>query len=136
MGTPGIGTSVSGDLVLDAGALTALERGDRHVASLLRWAGDLGFRVFVPASALAQVWRGGSRSAPLARLIDGWEIDALDERRAKEVGVRLGQRRRSDAADAHVVCCALGRGAVVATSDEGDIRDLANPGEDLVVLPV
>ena len=93
-------------------------------------------RLIVPASALAQAWRGGSRSASLARLIDAGEIDSLDEARAKEVGVRLGLRGASDVADAHVVCCAVEHRAKVATSDPDDIKALADTGEPLALIPV
>ena len=93
-------------------------------------------RLIVPASALAQAWRGGPRSASLARLIDAGEIDPLDEVRAKEVGIRLGARRASDVADAHVVCCAVEHRAEVATSDPDDIRALADIGKPLALIPV
>jgi hypothetical protein len=93
-------------------------------------------RLIVPASALAQAWRGGPRSASLARLIDASEIDSLDENRAKEVGVRLGARSGSDVADAHVVCCAVEHRAEVATSDPDDIRALAEIGKPLALIPV
>lgn len=136
MGAKRAGAGISGDLVFDAGALIALERGDRRVAALLRGAGDLGLRILVPASALAQVWRGGQHSAWMGRLLDAWHVDSLDERRAKEVGLRLGQRGGADIADAHVVCCGLEHRAAIVTSDEGDIRDLMRPDEALVVVPV
>lgn len=136
MGAQGIGKGIPGDLVLDAGALIAFERGGHEVKAVLRGAQALGSRVIVPASALAQVWRGGSRSASLARLVQAWEIDRLDEDRAKEVGLRLGLRDASDVTDAHVVCCALQYRSIVATSDPDDIRALASPGEALTVIAV
>lgn len=90
----------------------------------------------IPASALAQVWRGGPRSASLARLIAAAESDSLDERRAKEVGERLGSRGASDVADAHVVCCALEHRAAVITSDPDDMEALASADERLTLVPV
>lgn len=136
MGAQGTEKGFSGDLVLDAGALIALEKGSKQLAGLVRNGTGLGLRIVVPASVLAQVWRGGPRSASVARLIDANEVDSLDEARAKEVGARLGSRRRYDIADAHVVCCALEHRAVVASSDEGDIRALSDPKDDLTVIPV
>lgn len=124
------------DLVLDAGALIALERGNRSTAILLDAIREAGFDVRIPTSALAQAWRGGPQSAVLSRLIEGSRLDPLDERRAKEVGSRLGARGRSDVVDCHVVCCALERGATVATSDEDDLRSLAGPGECLALIAV
>jgi hypothetical protein len=136
VGTQGIGKGFPGDLVLDAGALIAFERGDHEVKAILWGALALSSRVTVPASALAQVWRGGPGSASLARLIDAGEVDPLDEERAKEIGVRLGLRDASDVADAHVVCCALEQRATVATSDSDDIQALAKPGESLTLIPI
>jgi predicted nucleic acid-binding protein len=131
-----MGESGPRDLILDAGALIAFERGDRDFDAILRKALVLPSRIVMPATALAQVWRGGPRSAALARLIDASEIDPLDEDRAKEVGVRLGARSGSDVADAHVVCCALENRAIVATSDPIDIETLIGPGERLVLIPL
>lgn len=90
----------------------------------------------IPATALAQAWRDGPRSAPTARLVDGGEVDALGEGGAKKVGVRLGARGGRDVADAQVVCSALRFRAAIVTSDPDDIRALLAPGERLVVLAV
>lgn len=136
MGATRTGKGFPGDLILDAGALIALERGGHEIKAILRGARDLGSRVVVPASALAQVWRGGPRSAVLARLTAAGEIDLLDEDRAKEIGVRLGACSASDIADAHVVCCAYAYRATIATSDSDDIRALASPGQTLTLIAV
>jgi hypothetical protein len=116
--------------------LIAFERADRRTAAILGDALEVGDEVVVPASALAQVWRGGPRSARLAHLIAGIKSDSLDQARAKEVGERLGSRARTDVADAHVVCCALDKGAIVLTSDRDDIEALAEPTEKLVLVSV
>jgi hypothetical protein len=136
MGTEGNGEGAAGGLVLDAGALIAFERADRRVAAIIGDALEVGDEVVVPASALAQAWRGGPRSARLAHLIAGITSDSLDEARAKEVGERLGSRARIDVADAHVVCCALDQSAIVLTSDRGDIEALAESTEKLVLVSV
>jgi len=136
MGSQGTGKGFSGDVVLDAGALIAFERGDEHLKSILRGVLAMKARIVIPVTALAQVWRGGPNSAPLARLIDAGEVEPLDEKGAKEVGVRLGLRGDNDIADAQVVSCALEYRAAVATSDPGDIRGLAAPGESLALIAV
>lgn len=123
-------------LVLDAGALIAIERHDRSMWAILAEARERGADTIVPASALAQVWRGGSRSAPLALLLDASVLDALDEERAKEIGERLGKRAASDVSDAHVACCAVERRAAVATSDPDDIAALADPDRELALIRV
>jgi hypothetical protein len=136
MGSQRMGAGFKGDLVLDAGALIALERGDQRVAVLLKGALELGLGVIVPATVLAQAWRGGPRAASIARLVDAGGIDSLNERRAKEVGLRLSLRGGSDIADAHVVCCAVEYSATIVSSDEDDIRSLSKPGERLTLIAV
>lgn len=116
--------------------MIAFERGNHQVRALLTIAGKTRDRILVPASVLAQVWHGGARPASLARLISAGKVDVLDEARAKEVGERLGRRDKADIADAHVVCCALDRNAVVVTSDRDDIEALAQPDEDLTLVSV
>lgn len=124
------------NLVLDAGALIGFERDSRLVAALIEEAHEFGGQTVIPASALGQVWRGGSRSARLARLVAGSEVDTLDEGRAKEAGERLGARGVSDVADAHVVCCAVDRKGVIATSDARDLESLLEPDEDVRLMPI
>jgi hypothetical protein len=127
---------VRGEIVLDAGGLIALERANEAVAALIEGAARLQIKVVIPTTVLAQVWRGGPRSAHSARVIANGEADPLDEARAKEVGERLGDRAKTDIADAHVVCCALDRDAVVVTSDSHDIEALARPGENVTLVSV
>jgi PIN domain len=136
MGTQGNAPGAGEGLVLDAGALIAFERANQEVAAFIEEAMELDEVVVIPASALAQVWRGGPRSARLARLLEGTAGDPLDEPRAKEVGERLGTRGASDIADAHVVCCALKHQAAVVTSDPADIEALTAGDERLELVSV
>jgi hypothetical protein len=107
-----------------------------QVDALLDEAIEEGDEILIPASVLAQVWRGGQRSARLARLIAGCQSDPLDEARAKEVGERLGSRSKSDIADAHVICCALDCDADLITSDPEDMEALTGPSEHLTLVSV
>jgi predicted nucleic acid-binding protein len=136
MGAQRTGQGVSRDLVLDAGALIAYERGDLEARDTVRRAIATYAEIVVPASVLAQAWRGGPRSAPVARLLEGLDIDPLDKERAKEVGVRLGARDRTDVTDAHVVCCAVERQAAIVTSDPNDMAALTETGEPISLIPV
>lgn len=136
MGKKGNGEGSQGAFVLDAGALIAFERFEERIETFLEEVIEGDDEILIPASALAQVWRGGPRSARIARLIAGSESDPLDEARAKEVGERLGDRDKADIADAHVVCCALDRVAIVVTSDPDDIEALAEPAEKLILVSV
>ena len=106
------------------------------VVVMAEQAREHGGDTVIPASVLAQVWRGGPKAARLARLVAASEIDSLGEDRAKEIGVRLGARGGSDVADAHVACCAVERRAVIATSDRDDIEALIEPGEPVHLIAV
>lgn len=123
------------NFVLDAGALIDLERGGEMMIALAEYAGKRGNHTVVPASVLGQVWRGGPRSAILAKVLEAAEVDALDESRAREVGVRLGSRGGRDVVDAHVVCCAVEREAVIVTTDPSDMEALTEPDEVVRVMP-
>ena len=136
MGSQGTGKSLARALVLDAGALIALEKGDQNTAGLIETGFDLGVPIIVPASVLAQVWRGDARAASVNRTVAAAAVDPLNEERSKEVGVRLGRRGGDDVADAHVVCCAVEHRATVATSDPDDIRALAGSDERLVLIEI
>jgi predicted nucleic acid-binding protein len=114
-------------LVLDAGALQALER--RHVRLLveLRHAHALGLPVRIPAGSLAQSWRGGPRSASIARLLkQPCTVVQVDERSAREVGELIAALRladdKPDVVDAHVALVARATRSLVWTSDPGDLE--------------
>ena len=116
--------------------MIGLERGSEMMTAIAEQADKLGGSVVVPASALAQVWRGGPKSARLARLVAGCDVDAMDRERAKEVGARLGERGGDDIADGHVACCAVERRGAVVTSDRHDIEALIEPGEPVRLVAV
>lgn len=114
---------MSAGLTLDAGALIAVERGDGRVRALLRGAAVGGHPVVVPAGVLAQVWRGGSRQARVAALLDTVDvvIEDLDGPAARAVGVLCGRVGRADVVDGHVALVARQRRHTVVTSDPADI---------------
>jgi predicted nucleic acid-binding protein len=122
-------------LVLDAGALIALERNDRRAVALLARARELGTHVVVPATVLAQVIRDPSRQVAVVRLIrdPSTATDALDRGGAAKVGGLLRSAGTTDVVDGHVALCGLQPGATVVTSDGADIRRL-HPGADLIEL--
>jgi hypothetical protein len=135
-GPGGASEAAEGAFVLDAGALIAFERFEEQVDAFLEELIEEGDEILIPASALAQVWRGGPRSARLARLMAGSKSDVLDEARAKDIGERLGRRDKADIADAHVVCCALDCDADLIASDPEDMEALIAPNENLVLVSV
>lgn len=113
-------------LALDAGALIAIDRGDRRTALLLDAAARHGAPVLIPATALAQVWRDGVRQARLSRFLKVRRpTDAgLDAASARVVGALCGATSTSDIVDAHVVVVARTHRATVLTSDPSDLGRL------------
>jgi hypothetical protein len=110
-------------LVLDSGALIAIDRRDRRVGSMLQIARTEGVRVSTSAGAVAQVWRHGARQANLARALTGIRAVALDVSTGKKLGALLGASGSSDVVDAHVAHL-VSDGDQVLTSDPDDIDRL------------
>jgi hypothetical protein len=112
-------------LVLDVGAFTAVERGDRAVVALVKRERLAGRPPVTCGGVVAQVWRGGhGAQAALARLLAGVEVAPIDDRLGRRVGMLLARSGQSDAIDAAVVCLA-GDGDDILTADPSDLRDLA-----------
>jgi len=117
-----MGTGSSRAVVLDAGALIALNRADPYVVRLL----ELAKAVHIPAGALAQAWRNPRRQARLSRVVaaEDTEIHPLDTEQARAAGVLLSLTSTSDVIDATVVLVARSVAGIAVTSDPGDLRVL------------
>ncbi|MEJ7765851.1 MAG: hypothetical protein WKF86_10170 [Acidimicrobiales bacterium] len=111
-------------LVLDAGALNALERGERPMWTRLKAAKMAGDVPVTHAGVLGQVWRGSPRQAQLARALRGIKVQSLDERLGRSAGVLLGKADLSDVIDAAVVLLSAD-GDDIVTSDPDDLSLLA-----------
>lgn len=122
-------------ITFDAGGLIALDRKDRRVLTLIARAKELGMRITIPATALAQAIRNPARQALVSRLIRqaGTDLIALDGPDATSVGLLLARTGTADIADAHVIVCAQRAAQAVITSDPDDLRRIA-PGLRLVVI--
>ena len=116
-------------VVLDAGALIAVDRADRRVVRLLELAHD----IHVPAGALAQAWRNPARQVRLVRIMssEGIVVHPLDAVSARAVGQLCAATATSDVVDASVALVARIVDGVTVTSDSDDLRRL-DPGIDLV----
>jgi hypothetical protein len=110
-------------LLLDAGALIAIEHRDRRVAALLRVAQRERIPVRTSAAVVGQVWRDGARQVNLARVLAGTESVDLTLDAGKLSGQLLGQARMSDVVDAHLAMLASD-GDELITSDPDDLRSL------------
>jgi hypothetical protein len=110
-------------IVLDAGALIALERNDRVMWATLKLAAARSTEVLVPSAVLAQVWRGRSTQARLANALRYCVIASFDVL-ARSVGELCGRTRTTDICDAQVAIVAATAGDVLYTSDPADLRRL------------
>jgi hypothetical protein len=121
-------------LAYDAGALIAADRDDRRIWAIHARALQRGIRPIVPAGCIVEAWRG-MRQPNLARLLEGCEIEALEEQRSKRAGtLRSGARSSVSAVDATVVETSLRRGTAVVTSDRTDIESLATAAKRRVAI--
>jgi hypothetical protein len=110
-------------IVLDAGALIAIERNDRLVWAALKLAASSSTDVMVPSAALAQVWRGRASQARLSAALRYCVIASFDAV-ARTVGELCGRAGCTDICDAQVAIVASCHGDVLYTSDPNDMRRL------------
>ena len=113
-------------LILDAGALIAVERHHRDTVAVIEAARLDGRVLVVPACVVAQTWRDGSRQAILARLLGAIDVtvEALTDEAARASGVVCGSAGTSDVVDASVVIAARRHNATVLSSDRADLARL------------
>ncbi len=124
-------------LVLDAGALLAVERGSRALATTIKRERLSGRAPVTHGGVVGQVWRGGSgRQVGLAQLLPHIKIAPLDGDLGKRAGLLLKEARGSDVIDAAVVLLA-GDDDLILTSDPNDLVVLAAAsGIHVEIVPV
>ncbi|MBA2308109.1 MAG: hypothetical protein H0W01_02135 [Pseudonocardiales bacterium] len=110
-------------LVLDAGALVAVDRRDRTIGALLRVAQQERVPALTSAAVVAQVWRDGSRQANLARILAGVRTEGLSPEAGRQIGILLRRSRTADVVDGHIAVLAT-PGDRVLTGDTDDITAL------------
>jgi predicted nucleic acid-binding protein len=112
-------------LTLDAGALIAFERGDLRVRLILRRADAANRRITVPATVVAEAWRGGRRRW-LEALLAVATVEPLTDELARRAGELLARTGASNTVDATVAVSAAQRGDIILTSDAGDMQRFAD----------
>jgi predicted nucleic acid-binding protein len=114
-------------LILDAGAVIALSRGDQRARAFVARAVELGVPIEVPVVVVAETVRGGPRDAPVDRVLNAVNaVPAASEALGRAAGRLLGQARSSATVDALVVAQAVvAGGAHILTGDAGDLGALA-----------
>lgn len=110
-------------MVLDAGALIAVDRSDPTVLALLAKAKDRGRRFVTSSPVVGQAWRGGARQPLLARLLAGVDVVAPDQADARSAGVLLATTGMADVVDA-LLARICKDGDLLLTSDVDDLRAL------------
>jgi hypothetical protein len=110
-------------LVFDAGALIALDRGDRTVGALVTAAARNDTETVTSSACIAQVWRNPARQARLAKALSGFLELSLDPLSSRRCGLLLANARTSDIADA-ALALLVQDGDTVLTSDPRDIEHL------------
>ena len=113
-------------VVVDAGALIAIERDERSVIALLRIAHRAERPIRTNANVVAQVWRDTrGRQAVLARALASIDVAAVLAADGRAAGVLLGDNGSSDVVDATIVGL-LRNGDAIITSDPDAIQALLN----------
>jgi len=110
-------------LVLGAGALIALDRGDRRVAGLIALGRRAAADLVTVAPVVGQTWRDGARQARLSRALPMVDVLAVDLASAQAAGEVLRESGGSDVVDA-LVALAARPGDQILTSDPRDIAQL------------
>jgi predicted nucleic acid-binding protein len=114
-------------LILDAGAVIALARGDQRARAFLVRALTLMATVEVPVVVVAETVRGGPRDAPVNRMLKA--VGAVPEAReahGRLAGRLLGAAHSAATVDALVVAHAVAAGgAHILTGDPEDLARLA-----------
>lgn len=120
------GARTAAGIVLDAGALIALDRGDKRMIALLDRALAQGRAFRVPAGVVGQAWRDGRVQVTLARFLRSEEVEIvpLDEQLARSYGELCGATNSADIIDASVVILARKR------------RDLRRLDPSAQIIPV
>ncbi|WP_151771521.1 twitching motility protein PilT [Streptomyces abyssomicinicus] len=108
----------------DAGALIAIDNGDRRMWARHHLALEDGRDIHVPSVVVSQAWRDSRRQVRLGRFLAGCNVVSVGLETAKAAGILCGKAGTADVVDATVVVMAATLGAIVWTSDPDDIRTL------------
>ena len=128
-------TPTAPGIVLDTGALIALERGNKRMIALIQRALAQGRTFRIPSGVVAQAWRNGRVQVTLSRFLRAQEVEIipLDDQLARSCGELCGIANSSDIIDASVVILARERQDLIVTSDPGDLRRL-DPSAQIITL--
>lgn len=123
-------------LILDAGAVIALARGDARARGHVARAVRAHLTVHIPSVVVAETVRGrGPRDAAVNRVIASVDdVIDIDEGIARDGGALLGASRSAETIDALIVASAarFGGGRIL-TGDVEDLKRLARHTANVIV---
>ncbi len=111
-------------IVYDAGALVAAEDGEERMWAIHQRVLARGVAPVVPATVLAEVWRGGRRQHRLGQFAQSCEVEGFSAESARAAGVLLSVAPHG-VVEASVVECALRRACPCVTGNHSHLVDLA-----------
>jgi rRNA-processing protein FCF1 len=111
-------------VMLDTGALIALERGNLNIRKIHRLAIENGFQVVVTTPVIAEWWRKGRREKERTRILRTLVLEAPDSYVARLAGTAVGLVS-AGVVDALVMACASIRNDTVYTGDVTDFERLS-----------
>jgi len=119
-------------VMLDTGALVALERGQYSIRKVHRLAFELGYPIVAPTPVIAEWWRKGKREKDRMRILRTLVVEPPDGYVARLAGAAIGLVG-AGVVDALVMASASLRGDTVYTSDMHDLVALRDvfPGVQL-----
>jgi len=121
-------------LILDAGALSAVDRGERAMMARLRVAQQRGLELRSNAMVVAQVWRDRrGRQVNLARVLRAVDVRSVSHSEGREAGALLSEAGTTDPIDATVVLLAA-PGDRILTSNPEDLTRLATAARNHAVI--
>ena len=121
-------------LILDSGALVAVDRDDRAMTARLRAAQQHGLDLRSNAMVIAQVWRDRhGRQVNLARLLRAVDVRTVTQQDGRNAGALQAAAGTADPIDATVVLLAA-PGDRILTSDPGDLTRLAEAAGNRPVI--
>ena len=109
-------------IVLDTGALIALERRKQRMVDVWRRMHLQGEPPMVPGVVIAEWWRGRTRVRE--SILDAIDVVPVDAELGRAAGDALAEIEGSTVVDAIVMALAARHSAIVYTSDVDDLEEL------------
>ena len=111
-------------MILDAGPLIAVDRGEAEVSAVVNQAVARGEPLRTSAPVVAQVLRSPPQQVRLVRFLRSVDVHPFEHADAARVGGLLRSSGGTDVVDAHLVVLATQLADDILTADTGDFAAL------------